>query len=42
VRVAVGLDYLGASPIRGTRMGGSGETLAVTVHVAQAAQQTQN
>jgi transglutaminase-like putative cysteine protease len=42
VRVAVGLDYLGASPIRGTRMGGSGETLAVTVHVDQAARQTQS
>ena len=42
VRVAVGLDYLGASPIRGTRMGGSGETLAVTVHVDQASRQSQN
>ena len=27
VRVAVGLDYLGAAPVRGTRYGGSGETL---------------
>jgi transglutaminase-like putative cysteine protease len=42
VRVAVGLDYLGAAPIRGTRMGGAGETLAVTVHVDQAARQSQN
>jgi transglutaminase-like putative cysteine protease len=42
VRVAVGLDYLGASPIRGTRTGGSGETLAVTVHVDQASRQAQN
>jgi transglutaminase-like putative cysteine protease len=42
VRVAVGLDYLGAAPVRGTRYGGSGETLAVAVHVNQASQQTQN
>jgi transglutaminase-like putative cysteine protease len=38
VRVAVGLDYLGAAPVRGTRYGGSGETLAVDVHVDQARQ----
>ena len=31
VRVAVGLDYLGAAPVRGTRYGGSGETLTVKV-----------
>lgn len=31
VRVAVGLDYLGAAPVRGTRYGGSGELLAVKV-----------
>lgn len=42
VRVAVGLDYLGAAPIRGARYGGGGETLAVTVHVDQARRQTQN
>ena len=42
VRVAVGLDYLGASPVRGTRFGGSGETLTVAVHVDQARQQTQS
>lgn len=42
VRVAVGLDYLGAAPIRGTRIGGGGETLAVTVHVDQAARQVQS
>ena len=42
VRVAIGLDYLGASPVRGTRFGGSGETLRVAVHVAQARQQSQN
>ena len=33
VRVAVGLDYLGAAPVRGTRYGGSGEELSVRVHV---------
>jgi transglutaminase-like putative cysteine protease len=42
VRVAVGLDYLGAAPVRGTRFGGSGETLKVAVHVDQARQQAQN
>jgi len=31
VRVAVGLDFLGASPIRGAVYGGSGETLDVNV-----------
>jgi transglutaminase-like putative cysteine protease len=42
VRVAVGLDYLGAAPLRGTRYGGAGEALSVKVRVDQAAQQTQN
>jgi len=42
VRVAAGLDYLGAAPVRGTRYGGSGETLKVAVHVDQAHQQAQN
>ena len=42
VRVAVGLDHLGAAPLRGTRYGGAGEVLSVKVRVAQAAQQTQN
>ncbi len=42
VRVAAGLDYLGASPVRGTRYGGSGETLKVAVHVEQARQQAQS
>jgi transglutaminase-like putative cysteine protease len=42
VRVAVGLDYLGAAPVRGTRYGGTGETLAVAVQVEQAAWQMQN
>jgi len=42
VRVAMGLDYLGAAPVRGTRYGGGGETLSVAVQVAQARQQTQS
>jgi transglutaminase-like putative cysteine protease len=42
VRVAVGLDYLGAAPVRGTRYGGTGETLKVAVHVDQAQQQSQS
>jgi transglutaminase-like putative cysteine protease len=42
VRVAVGLDYLGASPVRGTRFGGDGESLKVAVAVAQARGQSQN
>jgi transglutaminase-like putative cysteine protease len=39
VRVAVGLDYLGAAPIRGTRYGGSGEELSVRIHIEQAGRQ---
>ena len=42
VRVAVGLDYLGAAPVRGTRYGGGGETLKVAVHVDQAQRQSQS
>jgi transglutaminase-like putative cysteine protease len=42
VRVAVGLDYLGAAPVRGTRYGGGGEVMSVKVRVDQASQQTQN
>lgn len=33
VRVATGLDYLGAAPVRGTRYGGLTETLSVNVSV---------
>lgn len=36
VRVAIGLDYLSAAPVRGTRYGGSGETLEVSVLVEDA------
>ena len=42
VRVAVGLDYLGAAPVRGSRNGGGDETLSVAVQVDQAGRQTQN
>ncbi|MEA2928280.1 MAG: hypothetical protein QOG38_708, partial [Hyphomicrobiales bacterium] len=42
VRVAVGLDYLGAAPVRGTRYGGGAESMAVKVHVDQAARQVQS
>ena len=35
-RIAIGLDYLGAAPIRGTRYGGGTETLTVSVKVDQA------
>jgi len=42
VRVAVGLDYLGAAPVRGVRYGGNGESLKVAVHVDQARRQSQN
>jgi transglutaminase-like putative cysteine protease len=40
VRVAVGLDYLGAAPVRGTRVGGGGEALDVAVRVNQVAGQS--
>ena len=39
VRIAVGLDYLDAAPIRGARSGGGDETMAVKLRVAEAAQQ---
>jgi transglutaminase-like putative cysteine protease len=35
VRVAIGLDYLGAAPVRGTRYGGGTEALSVAVNVEQ-------
>lgn len=37
VRVATGLDYLDAAPVRGTRIGGISEELSVTVHVEERA-----
>jgi transglutaminase-like putative cysteine protease len=42
VRVAVGLDYLGAAPVRGARRGGGAESMAVRVLVDQAARQVQS
>jgi transglutaminase-like putative cysteine protease len=42
VRVAIGLDYLGAAPIRGTRYGGSGEELSVRIHINQSNRQSQS
>ena len=42
VRIAVGLDYLSAAPVRGTRFGGGGEKLTVEVHVDQAGRQVQS
>ena len=42
VRVAIGLDYLSAAPVRGTRYGGGKEILAVAVKVDQAGRQTQS
>ena len=40
-RVAIGLDYLGAAPVRGTRYGGGTETLSVTIKVDQVGRQSQ-
>jgi transglutaminase-like putative cysteine protease len=42
VRVAVGLDSLGAAPQRGRRYGGGDATLTVRLQIEQATQQTQN
>ena len=33
VRVAIGFDYLGAAPVRGSHQGGGGETLEVAIRV---------
>ena len=41
VRVAIGLDYLGAAPIRGSRYGGGAETLSVKLTVAGLQNQVQ-
>jgi transglutaminase-like putative cysteine protease len=41
VRVAVGLDYLGAAPVRGSRQGGGQEAMQVTVQVDQTQRQMQ-
>ena len=41
IRVAIGLDYLGAAPVRGARTGGGQEHMDVKVHVAHASSQIQ-
>lgn len=41
VRIAVGLDYLAAAPIRGSRRGGGAETLDVRLRVDTAQRQSQ-
>ena len=41
VRVAIGLDYLGAAPVRGAHFGGGPEARSMKLVVAQAAWQTQ-
>lgn len=41
LRVAIGLDYLDAAPVRGARRGGGAETMAVKVHAAEAVRQRQ-
>lgn len=39
VRVATGLDYLGAAPVRGANYGGSGERMSVKLSVREPGQQ---
>ena len=41
VRVAIGLDYLGAAPVRGARTGGGAETMDVKLRISHAAFQSQ-
>lgn len=41
LRVAAGLDYLSAAPVRGARSGGSDESLAVRIQIDQAMRQSQ-
>lgn len=42
LRVAMGLDYLDAAPLRGARRGGGGERLSVTVVAREASRQRQD
>jgi transglutaminase-like putative cysteine protease len=42
VRVAAGLDYLGAAPVRGSRAGGGAEQMIVRLNVTHAQVQTQS
>ncbi|MCS0495989.1 transglutaminase family protein [Ancylobacter sp. MQZ15Z-1] len=41
VRLAIGLDYLGAAPVRGNRYGGGDEQLSVALKVDQSSRQIQ-
>jgi transglutaminase-like putative cysteine protease len=41
LRVAVGLDYLSAAPVRGSRIGGDGEGLDVRIRIQQGPDQSQ-
>lgn len=41
LRVAIGLDYLGAAPVKGSRIGGGPESLDVSLKVESAARQSQ-
>jgi transglutaminase-like putative cysteine protease len=38
IKLAIGADYLDACPIRGTRIGGGGETMLAVASVAQSQQ----
>jgi transglutaminase-like putative cysteine protease len=42
LRVAVGLDYLDAAPVRGARRGGGAETMRVDVHASDVTRQSQS
>ena len=42
VRIAIGLDYLGAAPVRGSRVGGGTESLDVALRVESAQRQSRN
>jgi transglutaminase-like putative cysteine protease len=42
IRVAIGLDYLGAAPVRGTRQGGGSERLEVRLKVEDSRPQRQS
>ncbi len=42
IRVAIGLDYMGAAPVRGVRFGGTGEKLSVNVNLDQSSRQSQS
>jgi transglutaminase-like putative cysteine protease len=42
IRVAIGLDYLGAAPVRGSRSGGGEETMTVSLVASHAQRQIQS